>query len=188
MDNIIDLCSSDEDVTTTTVASASLEAAADTIQRGIFQRQDAQIRSIIKQEVSQRKRNVKKKKTKNYGWSKKGSKTQRRNARMQRRRRKDSDAERPLEHAEDDVYAHAYLLPTATLANPNPRPILETLNQLAKRIVQNPDGDILGPSECKCPCCPYSTGCLGIQRYLLLQRCHQINKVLLDNPHLYNNP
>ena len=176
MDNdIIDLCSSEEDVPVATAAPADLAAAAEIIQHGIFQRQHAQIRTIVTQQVAQNSHRKKKKKAKNYGWSKKGSKKQRRDARMHANRRK---------HA-DDVYARAYLLPTATSVNPHPRPILQTLEDLAMRIVQNSDNDILDPSECKCASCPYSTGCLGLQRYLLLQRCHQINKVLVENPHLY---
>ena len=32
------------------------------------------------------------------------------------------------------------------------------------------DRKVLDPSECECPTCPYSTGCLATQRYVLLER------------------
>ena len=73
MDNdIIDLCSSEEDVPVATAAPADLAAAAEIIQHGIFQRQHAQIRTIVTQQVAQNSHRKKKKKSKKLWMEQKG--------------------------------------------------------------------------------------------------------------------
>ena len=177
MDNIIDLRNSDEgEIVIATTAGSSLSV---TIQHDIFF-QCSMVRSTNSQNCKTGSRKSvkemsKRKKNKNYGWSQRGSKKQQgfRDANeIRMRMQKDRCQQR--------MYANAFILPTTTVVNPNPRPILQTLKELTKRIAQNPDNDDLDVSDCNCP---YSTGCLGLQRYLLLQQCYQINKVLIENPH-----
>ena len=61
----------------------------------------------------------------------------------------------------------------------------QTITELTRLIRDNPDNNILDPSDCDCPTCPYSTGCLATQRFVLLQRCYQIDNVFKDRPELY---
>lgn len=61
----------------------------------------------------------------------------------------------------------------------------QTIEELTRLVRDNPDNLVLDPSECKCPNCPYSTGCLATQRFVLLERCYQIDNVFKDRPELY---
>ena len=61
----------------------------------------------------------------------------------------------------------------------------QTIQELTRLIRENPDNLVLDSSECECPTCPYSTGCLATQRYVLLERCYQIENVFQDRPELY---
>lgn len=55
---------------------------------------------------------------------------------------------------------------------------------MMERIMLNPCNSILDPSECSCKNCPYSTGLLSSQRFLLMRRAWQIKCTLINNPHL----
>ena len=81
--------------------------------------------------------------------------------------------------------ANAYYVPAAQTHDPesDAKFHAETL-QLAYRIAGNPCNDILDPSECDSGTCPYSTGCISLQRFVLMRRVHQLNCVLLRNPRL----
>ena len=61
----------------------------------------------------------------------------------------------------------------------------QTIKELAKLIVANPENAILDPPECVCDSCPYSKGCLATQRFVLLRRCYQIERLFKDRPELY---
>ena len=61
----------------------------------------------------------------------------------------------------------------------------QTVQELTRLIRENPDNQCLDPSDCECPNCPYSTGCLATQRFVLLQRFYQIDNVFKDRPELY---
>lgn len=61
----------------------------------------------------------------------------------------------------------------------------QSIEELSQVIRENPDNQVLDPSECSCPYCPYSTGPLTTQRYILLERCHQIDNVFKKRPDLY---
>ena len=64
--------------------------------------------------------------------------------------------------------------------------LLNVFEELLTRLVRdNPDNCVLDPSGCECPTCPYSTGCLATQRFVLLERCYQIENVFKDRPELY---
>ena len=58
------------------------------------------------------------------------------------------------------------------------------LSTLRERIALNPDNNSLDVSACLCKHCPYSTGLLSAQRFILMTRAFQVNQVLLHNPHL----
>ena len=58
------------------------------------------------------------------------------------------------------------------------------LSTLRERIALNPDNNSLDVSACLCKHCPYSTGLLSSQRFILMTRTFQVNQVLLHNPHL----
>ena len=57
------------------------------------------------------------------------------------------------------------------------------LTSLRERIALNPENHSLDVSQCVCQC-PYSTGLLSEQRFMLMRRAFQINYLLLSNPHL----
>ena len=61
----------------------------------------------------------------------------------------------------------------------------QTIEELTRLVRDNPDNCVLDPSGCECPTCPYSTGCLATQRFVLLERCYQIENVFKDRPELY---
>ena len=58
------------------------------------------------------------------------------------------------------------------------------LSTLRERIALDPENNSLDLSACICPHCPYSTGLLSSQRFILMKRAFQINQVLLNNPGL----
>ena len=60
----------------------------------------------------------------------------------------------------------------------------ENLRSLQEVIALNPENQSLDVSACTCRMCPYSTGLLSSQRFMLLRRAYQINYILLENPNL----
>ena len=61
----------------------------------------------------------------------------------------------------------------------------QTIKELTRLILDDPGNDILDPPECKCPSCPYCRGCMATQRYVLLERCLQIDNLFKLRPDLY---
>ena len=61
----------------------------------------------------------------------------------------------------------------------------QTIEELTRLILDDPGNDILDPPECKCPSCPYCRGCMATQRYVLLERCLQIDNLFKLRPDLY---
>ena len=68
------------------------------------------------------------------------------------------------------------------VAPPMPRDRFLPVAQMAMRIAENPENNILDPPECYCTTCPYSTGSLMLQRFVLLRRLYQLN-VSLQQQH-----
>ena len=81
--------------------------------------------------------------------------------------------------------ANAYYAKSANVSNDTDfARFHRVLSKLCERISLNPDNNSLDVSACVCRNCPYSSGPLSTQRFMLMTRVHQVNQVLLHNPHL----